>query len=454
MFAVSSFRYTCLGQKLINQSAISAVRTLLSESYASPNPTDQSLYISEPKAGAPDLVSQCLSLDHCIERGYDITSSMIDRMVLSIEAKEHLEGSLYYLYKYRFSRNGYFLRPWTVHAFVKKCIDIDITPLTTVLNQKQYYGIFPDHYSLQLVTDYYLKENNIEDAFNMVVQMFLLEQLDNKTSQVLAMHVVSQYIATNSTEEEGGILKLKLDDLTARRNVAAILFTIGKTIGNASLTLIGQCLLGTIEKEHSMQEVYQTPWGPLYWEKGLLERTIADLQDLTQSVSQECIDVITRAVENDESLSGKLAGVCETLQSKSLISDDAKMTIDGIAATLVSELPEREAIEMRNLNSLLQSWHDDKQTISDIEQDIIGEYRREREAAFHEEQLVEQAHKMAVEASGFWDLLKDENAEKCLDGVPNYLHPGYVEGSMDELNIVERFRQKRDIQSDPVILMS
>jgi len=451
MFAVSSLRYTCLGQKLINQSAVSAVRTLLSESYASPNPSDQSLYISEPKAGAPDLVSQCLSLDHCIERGYDITSSMIDRMVLSIEAKEHLEGSLYYLYKFRFSRNGYFLRPWTMHAFVKKCIDIDITPLTTILNQKQYYGIFPDHYSLQLVIDYYLKENNIEDAFNMVVQMFLLEQLDNKTSQVLAMHVVSQYIATKSAEE--GILK-PLDDLHAQRNVAAILFTIGKVIGNASLTLIGQSLLGTIEKEHSMQEVYQTPWGPLNWEKGLLERTITDLEGMTQSVSQECIDVITRAVESDEALSGKLADICETLKSKSLISDDVNMTIDGIEATLVSELPEREAIEMRNFTGLLQSWHDDKQTISDIEEDIVGEYRREREAAFHEEQLVEQAHKMAVEASGFWDLLKDENAEKCLDGVPNYLHPGYVEGSMDELNIVERFRQKRDIQSDPVILMS
>ena len=35
----------------------------------------------------------------------------------------------------------------------------------------------------------------------------------------------------------------------------------GKVTGNESLTLIGQSLLGTIEKEHSMQEVYQTPWG-------------------------------------------------------------------------------------------------------------------------------------------------------------------------------------------------
>merc|ERR1712136_564838 len=159
---------------------------------------------------------------------------------------------------------------------------------------------------------------------------------------------------------------------------AAILFTIGKTLGNASLTLIGQCLLGTIEKEHSMQEVHQTPWGPLYWEKGLLERTIADIHDLKQPISQECIDVITRAVESDEALSEKLAEICETLQSKSLISDDAKMTIDGIAVTLVSELPEREAIEMRNFTSLLQSWHDDKQTISDIEQDIIEERGRQR----------------------------------------------------------------------------
>lgn len=409
------------------------------------------MYITEPAEKAENLVSQCLSLDHCIERGYPITSSMIDRMVLSIEAKEHIEGSLYYLYKYRFSQNGYFLRPWTVHAFIKKCISIDISPLTTVLNQKQYYGLFPDHYSVQLIADYYLKKENIEGAFNIIVQMFLLEQLDNKTSQVLAVYVLSKYIASNSSE--GSILSA-FDDLQTQRDVAAILFTVGMSMSNKSLTLVGQCLLGKIEKENSMQEVFQTPWGPLNWEKGYLEGAISELEHVNHPISQECIDVITNSVESDEILSAKLSDIINVLQSKSLISDNEKLTIDGIATTLVSELPERESIEMNNFQELLQSWVDDKATISDIEQEIILEYRKEREAAFHEEQLVEQAHKMAVEASGFWDLLKDENAEKCLDGVPNYLHPGYVEGSMDELNIVERFRNKNNIESEPVILMS
>lgn len=438
------------GPRLINQCSTAAVRTLLSDSYVSPLPTEQSVYVTEPAEGAPNLVSQCLSLDHCIERGYPITSSMIDRMILSIEAKEHLEGSLYYLYKYRFSQNGYFLRPWTVHAFIKKCICIDISPLTTILNQKQYYGLFPDHYSLQLIADYYLKRGNIEDAFNTIVQMFLLEQLDNKTSQVLAVYVLSKYIASNSSD---GIVS-PFDDLQTQRNVAAILFTVGMSMANKSLTLIGQCLLGKIEKENSMQEVFQTPWGPLNWEKGYLEETISELEHISHPVSQECIDVITKSVESDEVLNAKLDKVVGILQAKSLISDDAKLTIDGIATTLVSELPERETIEMKNFKELLQSWADDKATISDIEQAINLEYKKERDAAFYEEQLVEQAHKMAVEASGFWDLLKDENAEKCLDGVPNHLHPGYVEGSMDELNIVERFRSKRDIESEPVILLS
>ena len=90
---------SCTFTIFINFNVYTALRTLLSESYLTPPPTKQSSYIIEADHGAPNLVTQCLSLDHCIERGYPITSSMIDRMVLGIEDKEHLDGSLYYLYK-------------------------------------------------------------------------------------------------------------------------------------------------------------------------------------------------------------------------------------------------------------------------------------------------------------------------------------------------------------------
>ena len=88
------------------------------------------------------------------------------------------------------------------------------------------------------------------------------------------------------------------------------------------------------------------------------------------------------------------------------LQDDASLTINGVASTLVNELPERENTEFKNFQTLLQSWVDDKKTIADVEKEIIMEYRKEREEAFHEERLQEKAHTMAVEASGFWDLLK------------------------------------------------
>ena len=66
--------------------------------------------------------------------------------------------------------------------------------------------------------------NDIADAFGIVVQMFLLEQFDNQTSQVLAIHVLSKYLAEHSDD---GVLT-PFEDLETQRNVAAVLFSAGE----------------------------------------------------------------------------------------------------------------------------------------------------------------------------------------------------------------------------------
>uniref|UniRef100_H2YR64 Uncharacterized protein n=1 Tax=Ciona savignyi TaxID=51511 RepID=H2YR64_CIOSA len=230
---------------------VNSVRTYLSEEYAAIGKSSTASNIGT------DMPSLCLSLDRCHEREFPISSLMIDRLVETIESPDHLHGSKYYLHKFRFSENGYYLRPWTVHTFVEKCLKFDPEVLIDCLKNKKHYGIFPNQLSFNKTLNHFMKKKDLKSSIQVLTEMFLFEMLDNKSCQSLCLKVLSEYWKENL--KEGSVIP-EFDDVTEWRNVAGVFYCVGKLASLPSIKLIGESLLGLIELKHGIRTVYQEPW--------------------------------------------------------------------------------------------------------------------------------------------------------------------------------------------------
>ncbi|XP_076816090.1 small ribosomal subunit protein mS27-like [Clavelina lepadiformis] len=431
-------------KQTVKNCAFYAFRNFLSNAYLSPELSKQ---ITSPASGSGDMAEVCMSLNRCHERNMPVSSMMIDRMIRCVQTDEHLSGSLFYLHHFRHTENSYYIRPWTAFTFVKKCLEVNPKTLVDILTLKTHYGIFPDVFSLNKVLDVLLEKQDLKGALDLACQMFLLEVLDNKTSQALAIEAVSRYWEENTTE-----IIPTFEDVTIKRNVAGILYCIGMYLSNPSLTLLGQSLLGSIEAEHGIRATYQEPWGPLWWKPGYLENAVSSVENLNEPISKQSVDILLSLTINNNELHERAAKTCHTAQEKGLISDEDLFTLKGIAKSLLNNLPKYEAEDREVSDKQLWTWLEDRTTFEEIEKEVLSEYKEKREALSREIRIEKEAHDQAVENLGFWDLARDRKVER---ENPNfYLREDYIEGALEDLVLLERFRDKRSIVKDPIILVS
>nr|XP_002131841.2 28S ribosomal protein S27, mitochondrial [Ciona intestinalis] len=398
-----------------------------------------------------DMPVVCLSLDRCHEKNFPISSLMIDRMVATIDNAEHLHGSQYYLHKFRYSENGYFLRPWTVYTFVDKCLKYDAQILMECLKNKQHYGIFPDQVCFNKLLDHFMKKNDLKGGVEVLVEMFLLEMLDNKTCHALSLKLLSQYWEANVAE---GNVVPEFADVVEKRNIAGVLYCVGRFLSNPPIMVMGQALLGQIEAEHGIRAIYQEPWGPLSWEPGYLDTALNYLETSNSVISEECANTLLHCAGQQGSDCDTLVKVKEVinnLRERSLISSDETLTLNGAANKLLSCLKVNEEQDMNSFKQTAQDWVKERETLIEIESQILKEYSNERERVFQEMEIDDKAHLMAVERLGFWDLAKSEEAD--VSDQIFYLRKDYVEGAMYDLDILERYREICGSTKEPVILI-
>merc|ERR1712240_316201 len=99
---------------------------------------------------------------------------------------------------------------------------LDSSIILNMLTRRAPYGVFPNVYSINLLLNKLIKEENTKDSLFVAFHLFLLEMLDNKVSQVLVMQCVKKY--WNCTDDS---CVPTFENLEEQRNIAGILYTIG-----------------------------------------------------------------------------------------------------------------------------------------------------------------------------------------------------------------------------------
>uniref|UniRef100_S4RZV1 Mitochondrial ribosomal protein S27 n=1 Tax=Petromyzon marinus TaxID=7757 RepID=S4RZV1_PETMA len=285
---------------VVRECCPAARRTLLSAAY-----TDPARWEETRKPEPQSLVKLAKLMDGLHDSKLPVSSLSIARFVDNISSREEVDQAEYYLYKkkmvcrefassgvmfrrFRHSENSLCLREWTIHNWLRKCLQYGAKDkaLYTIQNKVQ-YGIFPDPYGFNLLLDTYIKADDFKGAAQVAVEVMLQEAFDWTSTQLLALHALHGFLS-GQPDVSG--------QWQEDRNIGAALLLAGlaqNTTAGYSSQLMGSAKIGKVELMKGLRAVFTRM--PLIWTPGYLDRGIDIMDKVLQSPG--AVQLTTDSVE-------------------------------------------------------------------------------------------------------------------------------------------------------------
>lgn len=119
----------------------------------------------------------------------------IDIYVNSLKEPGHKEDLLDMINKLRLSPESSFTLPSTHYAVIRYLFDKDnADQIFEVLNDRLNYGIFPDHYTFNLLMDTYIKKEDFTAAAKIASLLMLQEDFQHPIANALALYSCHKYL--------------------------------------------------------------------------------------------------------------------------------------------------------------------------------------------------------------------------------------------------------------------
>ncbi|XP_056395757.1 28S ribosomal protein S27, mitochondrial isoform X1 [Hyla sarda] len=345
-------------------------------------------------------------MDKCHDRKIPVSSLVITRFIDNIKSKEEIDLGEYYLYKFRHSPNCWYLRNWTIHGWIRKCLQYGaFDKAVYTLKNKVQYGIFPDNFTFNILLDAFIKKEHFEDAVSVVTEIMLQESFDSVSTQLLSLYALHMYLSGNpqlTWEQE--------------RNIGASLLLAGLHQENTvsfSSQLYGYTLLGKVEISKGLRAVYTQM--PLMWKPGYFQRALDVMEKVSQlpgesKICKDTIEILKSALESAISSQSEKTEETEGSEEKSEPYGASEKTQEDLLPEYLSrfqdlstklyslgkidptnlvslttslvqqKLLETEKLDIENYEASLKEWEEERSALTKREQELREKARLQYEA--------------------------------------------------------------------------
>ncbi|GLH08655.1 28S ribosomal protein S27, mitochondrial [Gryllus bimaculatus] len=316
------------------------------------------------------------ALDQKFNRDGKASAIDIDLFANAVRNESYIDELEDLIHKLRLSVNTTKTLPSTHHAVVRYFMDIgQYESLIRILNDRLNYGMFPDHYSLCLLLDTFIKKKQISEAARVSSIHMLQEDWNNPLVTALALYACHEYVQNPAPweseveEDDGEEVKVRVhyvrnpyfDDhfdlrepqLLVGKTLAAVGATMPDAVGQ-TYRLVGLGLHRKWEKAISLlEQLPNTGVKPGIYSAGL--------KVFEETFKKELND------ENDpeSKLRENLRRLVKELETKGLVTND------DLHDAVVSKVEQIVAREEKNMISTQEA--------------LYGEWEKMREKVLKEE---------------------------------------------------------------------
>ncbi|XP_071844233.1 small ribosomal subunit protein mS27-like [Apostichopus japonicus] len=263
-----------------------------------------------------------------------VASVDLQKFIDNIINEDELKASEQYIYSFRHTPVAHHLRPYTIHSWLRVCLDFH-QPLRALraLQDKTHYGLFPDIYTFNLLLDHFLRSKDYHNAYLVAKEMMLIEVMNSSTplAQALSLYACHHLLKQGSPQEdEKWSIGMTLADAT-RDNSSCL---------SRSYHVIGYCMTGNIK--------------PI---SKILDHWLSGSSEDDKIVTQEAVDHLKEALETAVTEDAKMK-IQEQFQSLESSGRIEKASLDELIETTILPVVgnlEKDGID--NYPKVLRDWH-------------------------------------------------------------------------------------------------
>ncbi|XP_076050727.1 uncharacterized protein LOC143031130 [Oratosquilla oratoria] len=227
----------------------------------------------------------------------------------------------------------------TAHATVRALLVGDNTDmLLRLLSDPLRYGLFPDHYTCNLMMDAFVKQKNYTAAARVAAYLMLQEDFGPALSQALALAACHHYVTAENNEEwvdyevkpEEPVEEVKVrvaylrnpynDDHFDLKDPNHI---VGKTLASLAPLMASKPLLATYCE--ALGWALFSKWGNL---QGCLERTVKGTENLDAGTAER-IKTLVSSAEGDDDIREEVLSLLSRLEATGRVKQmDLRSLVD------------------------------------------------------------------------------------------------------------------------------
>ncbi|KAK0090458.1 hypothetical protein PV325_000122 [Microctonus aethiopoides] len=358
------------------------LRTFLSESYSCTEVWNRRY--ESPLLSKVNPRNLYFELEENLQSTGKISAVDVDIFINTVKDPEFVDEVMSTVHQLRLSAETGKTLESTHHAFIRYLLDIkNENLLLEVLHDRLNYGIFPDHYSYNLLMDRFIKEKNFASAAKVATLLMLQEDSENNLCNALGIYSCYKFLENPEDwmpptpivpDPKEEVVKVRVNYLRNPFFDDHFDLTEPKHLVGKSLVFFGKLYNDTLGRTCQLR-------GYILWLKyeqavKLIKSWIDD--GINEIIYKEVVPLIEKELSeiNEDKITDDVKELKIQFEKLKNLSLKDGSVIDEMEKRLHDVVKQMEAIEMNNQCQTFEKWENARMNLLEKQIDELDKKRR------------------------------------------------------------------------------